>query len=109
MARDVAKPMRAGSRTGYNRNRIRTVINASQMPSPSVVIRCQFNRTHVSIRCKMDDEKLFELIRKYEFLYNLQHLKHMDTTKKEMAWKEISEELKQSACKQRWQGLRDAY
>ncbi|KAL4709232.1 hypothetical protein ACJJTC_010532 [Scirpophaga incertulas] len=59
----------------------------------------------------MDDEKLIELVRKYEFLYNLQHPKYMDSTKKEMAWKEISEELKQSAasCKQRWQGLRDAY
>ncbi|XP_056648783.1 transcription factor Adf-1-like [Diorhabda sublineata] len=59
----------------------------------------------------MDDEKLIEFIRKYEFLYNLQHPKYMDTAKKEMAWKEISEELKQSAaaCKQRWQGLRDAY
>ncbi|XP_056649035.1 transcription factor Adf-1-like [Diorhabda sublineata] len=59
----------------------------------------------------MDDEKLIELVRKYEFLYNLQHRKYMDTAKKEMAWKQISEELKQSAaaCKQRWQGLRDAY
>lgn len=44
----------------------------------------------------MDDEKLIELVRKYEFLYNLQHPKYMDTAKKEMAWKEISEELKQS-------------
>ncbi|XP_057658778.1 uncharacterized protein LOC130895480 isoform X2 [Diorhabda carinulata] len=51
---------------------------------------------HVSTRCEMDDEKLIELVRKYEFLYNLQHPKYTDSAKKEMAWKEISEELKQS-------------
>ncbi|KAJ8725847.1 hypothetical protein PYW08_004030 [Mythimna loreyi] len=59
----------------------------------------------------MDDEKLIELVRKYEFLYNLKHPKYMDSSKKDMAWKNIGEQLKQSAvaCKQRWQCLRDAY
>ncbi|KAI8438210.1 hypothetical protein MSG28_010828 [Choristoneura fumiferana] len=59
----------------------------------------------------MEDEKLIECVRKYEFLYNLQHPKYMDSVKKEMAWKEISGQLRQpaTACKQRWQGLRDAY
>ncbi|CAH2106054.1 unnamed protein product [Euphydryas editha] len=59
----------------------------------------------------MEDEKLIECVRQYEFLYNLQHPKYMDSIKKEMAWKDISEQIKQpaAACKQRWQGLRDAY
>ncbi|KAF5280884.1 hypothetical protein FQR65_LT03033 [Abscondita terminalis] len=59
----------------------------------------------------MDEEKLIECVRNYEFVYNLQHPKYMDTVKKEMAWKEISEQLKQpaAACKQKWQGLRDSY
>lgn len=43
----------------------------------------------------MDDEKLIECVRKYEFIYNLQHPKYMDSVKKEMAWKDISEQLKQ--------------
>ncbi|KAJ8722498.1 hypothetical protein PYW07_003678 [Mythimna separata] len=59
----------------------------------------------------MDDEKLIEMVRKYEFIYNLKHPKYMDSVKKDMAWKNIGEQLKQSAvaCKQRWQCLRDAY
>lgn len=44
----------------------------------------------------MEDEKLMECVRKYEFIYNLQHPKYMDTVRKEMAWKDISEQLKQS-------------
>lgn len=44
----------------------------------------------------MEDEKLIESVRKYEFLYNLKHPKYMDTVRKEQAWKEISDELKQS-------------
>lgn len=43
----------------------------------------------------MEDEKLIECVRKYEFLYNLQHPKYMDTVKKDIAWKEISGQLKQ--------------
>ncbi|XP_038217075.1 uncharacterized protein LOC119835993 [Zerene cesonia] len=59
----------------------------------------------------MEDEKLIEVVRKYEFIYNLKHPKYMDNIKKEIAWKEIGDQLKQSAaaCKQRWQCLRDAY
>ncbi|CAG4980457.1 unnamed protein product [Colias eurytheme] len=59
----------------------------------------------------MDDEKLIEIVRKYEFIYNLKHPKYMDNIKKEIAWKEIGNQMKQSAvsCKQRWQALRDAY
>lgn len=43
----------------------------------------------------MDEEKLIECVRNYEFLYNLQHPKYMDAVKKEIVWKEISEQLKQ--------------
>nr|XP_026488015.1 transcription factor Adf-1-like [Vanessa tameamea] len=59
----------------------------------------------------MEEEKLIEFVRKYEFIYNLKHPKYMDNVKKQIAWKEIGEQLKQSpvACKQRWQCLRDAY
>ncbi|XP_023028644.2 uncharacterized protein [Leptinotarsa decemlineata] len=59
----------------------------------------------------MEDEKLIELVRKYEFLYNLQHPKYMDSKKKSRAWAEIAEQLKQpaSSCRLKWQGLRDSY
>ncbi|XP_039287151.1 uncharacterized protein LOC111047334 isoform X2 [Nilaparvata lugens] len=60
---------------------------------------------------KMNDELLIECVRKYEFLYNLQHPKYMDVTKKDVAWKDIEDQMKQPgpACKQRWQNLRDSY
>lgn len=59
----------------------------------------------------MEDEKLIDLVRKYEFIYNLKHPKYMDTIRKEIAWKEIADQLQipAAACKQRWQCLRDAY
>lgn len=45
--------------------------------------------------CKMEDKRLIECVRKYEFLYNVQQPKYMDSVRKEMTWKEISEQLKQ--------------
>ncbi|XP_039300648.1 uncharacterized protein LOC120355952 [Nilaparvata lugens] len=44
---------------------------------------------------KMNDELLIECVRKYEFLYNLQHPKYMDATKKDVAWKDIEDQMKQ--------------
>ncbi|XP_068622049.1 uncharacterized protein [Battus philenor] len=59
----------------------------------------------------MDEEKLIKCVRKYEFLYNLQHPKYMDKARSDMAWREIAKQVNQpaTACKQRWQRLRDAY
>ncbi|CAH2268873.1 uncharacterized protein LOC120624633 [Pararge aegeria] len=59
----------------------------------------------------MNEEKLIGLVRHYVFLYDTSHPKYMDSTKKDAAWNEISQILNQpaSACKHKWQGLRDAY
>ncbi|XP_013180630.1 PREDICTED: uncharacterized protein LOC106127153 [Papilio xuthus] len=67
--------------------------------------------TRINHTWKMDDEKLIETVRKYEFIYNLKHPRSMDNAKKEIAWNEIGEQLNQSAiaCKQRWQCLRDSF
>ncbi|XP_023951993.2 transcription factor Adf-1 [Bicyclus anynana] len=59
----------------------------------------------------MDEEKLIALVRHFVFLYDTSHPKYMDSMKKDAAWNEISQLLNQpaSACKHKWQGLRDAY
>ncbi|KAG6455897.1 uncharacterized protein LOC115447192 [Manduca sexta] len=59
----------------------------------------------------VNDEKLIEQIKRFQHLYDLGHPKYMDPQRKNMAWREISKELKQPvvACKQRWQCLRDSY
>ncbi|XP_072936984.1 uncharacterized protein [Epargyreus clarus] len=58
----------------------------------------------------MDNEKLIELVRQYEFIYNSKHPKYMDNSRKEIAWKDIARQLQSTpaCCKQRWQVLRDA-
>ncbi|KAG5900366.1 hypothetical protein JTB14_033814 [Gonioctena quinquepunctata] len=59
----------------------------------------------------MNEEKLIDIVRKYPFLYDVTHPKYSDTIKKNQAWKEIAEELRDSAgaCKQKWQSLRDCF
>lgn len=61
-----------------------------QLVSVSSIIRARL------VNVKMEDEKLIEMVRKYEFIYNLKHPKYMDIYKKEMAWKEIGEKVGES-------------
>jgi len=43
----------------------------------------------------MDNEKLIELVRQHNVLYDLSHAKYLDGQYKEKIWKSISEELDQ--------------
>lgn len=42
------------------------------------------------------DKQLIEYVHKNEFLYNLQHPKYMDNVKKEVAWQDIGDQIKQT-------------
>ncbi|CAG9583312.1 unnamed protein product [Danaus chrysippus] len=107
MIRDVAKPLRSDGKTVSTRVRNELPVFSFYWP----FCYHRFKETPVRVPCKMDDEKLLKIVRNYEFLYNLKHPKYMDNVKKDIAWKEIAEQLKQSAvaCKKRWQCLRDSY
>jgi len=44
----------------------------------------------------MDSEKLIELVREHQGLYDLNHPKYSDANWKELRWKEIGQVLNQS-------------
>ncbi|CAI6371641.1 unnamed protein product [Macrosiphum euphorbiae] len=56
----------------------------------------------------MNNEKLIELVRTHNELYDLSHSKYSDSTCKDKIWKSIADELNQTtiACKNRWNNLR---
>lgn len=41
----------------------------------------------------MNDEKLIELVRKHEEIYDLSHSKYMDVNFKERVWRDIGKEM----------------
>ncbi|XP_076291839.1 uncharacterized protein LOC143214532 [Lasioglossum baleicum] len=57
------------------------------------------------------DVKLIEAVRSRIFLYDLQHPRYMDLKYKDIAWREIAEEvgLPVYKCKNRWQSIRSTY
>ncbi|KAK4874253.1 hypothetical protein RN001_013613 [Aquatica leii] len=59
----------------------------------------------------MDSEKLIELVRQHEFLFNYNDKCYSDIPKREMAWWLIGEKLGQSGqtCKKHWTSLRDSF
>ena len=85
MTRDVAKPVRAGGEPVNKRAvaaydvRYKSVTNALPcfLSVNKAVRRDARTYTPLKLLQKMDDEKLIELVRKYEFLYNLQHPKYI--------------------------------
>ncbi|XP_025093730.1 transcription factor Adf-1-like isoform X1 [Pomacea canaliculata] len=65
-----------------------------------------------------DYEKLIELVRMHEFLYDASHEGHKDTQLVQTAWKSIAKEMgrrdldgkyKSEAWKKKWKNLRDTY
>ncbi|KDR16971.1 transcription factor Adf-1-like [Zootermopsis nevadensis] len=59
----------------------------------------------------MDDEKLIELVRRNEVLYDMTHPKYMDPSFKKSIWNEIGKELSTTGtqCKSRWTNIRDHF
>ncbi|XP_074031551.1 uncharacterized protein [Leptinotarsa decemlineata] len=57
------------------------------------------------------DEKLIELVRNHEELYNMGDKLYFDTALKNRIWTEIAEKLNETAdkCKQRWESLRSKF
>ncbi|XP_066154782.1 uncharacterized protein [Euwallacea fornicatus] len=57
------------------------------------------------------DEKLIELVRSHEELYNFDDRRYWDNVHKNKLWKEIGEQINKRAdeCKKRWESLRAQY
>ncbi|XP_076682084.1 uncharacterized protein LOC143376098 isoform X2 [Andrena cerasifolii] len=60
---------------------------------------------------EMDTEKLIELVRQHPVLYDLSHMQYMDSNYKFRIWADIGNKLREdgSACRARWNNLRDNY
>lgn len=65
--------------------------------------RIDFNET--------DEERLIELIKSKEYLYNVPDQKYKDRTMRNKAWDDISKSLKKSSedCKKKWKNMKDQY
>ncbi|XP_044760163.1 transcription factor Adf-1-like [Coccinella septempunctata] len=60
---------------------------------------------------RIDNEKLIELVKSYPFLYDLADRRYGDSERKNVAWKEIADQLHlpEKYCRKSWALLRDSY
>ncbi|CAI6355788.1 unnamed protein product [Macrosiphum euphorbiae] len=59
----------------------------------------------------IEDEKLVEMVAKFNCLYDLGCKLYKNQTIKDNAWKEVAEQVKRSVedCKKRWRNIKDTY
>ncbi|XP_072399867.1 uncharacterized protein [Diabrotica undecimpunctata] len=76
------------------------------------IVRILLHRGSVEvIKINMNDEKLIELVRQNNALYDFENKKYSDNSFKDNIWSAIAKELDAtgSACKARWYQLRDQW
>ncbi|XP_047991826.1 uncharacterized protein LOC125230643 [Leguminivora glycinivorella] len=69
------------------------------------------SRYECNSRCKMADEQLIELVRRYEAIYNISCHEYRDATLRNAAWEEIAKLHGKTVqeCKEDWNKLRNCY
>lgn len=58
-----------------------------------------------------DEERLIELVKSNEFLFNVSHSSYKDRLKRIKTWDDIAQTLSKSSddCKKKWKNIKDAY
>ena len=69
--------------------------NTNSLTSPALHFECLLATSAVCLSSEMD-EKLIELVSKWEELYDMSNKKYSDSVWKEKLWEHIGEELKKS-------------
>lgn len=70
--------------------------------------KSKYNRIAFS---STDEERLIELIKSKEYMYNVSHSDYKDRLKKNKAWEEIAKTLSKSVedCKKKWKNIKDQF